>query len=493
MTFFAGLLLIGFGLRLWLAAFGGIHPDEAYYWTWSLAPSLGYYDHPPAIAWIISASRWIVERLVGEEMARESAAFVAQLSLRALPMFLASVLTPFFLGRAIEVAQKGALRITQMFVLLSLPLFVWGPFLVTPDVPFLTAWSWVLLQSLRLRSASLPAGEKTPFRPGLAVGIGIGLAFMAYSKYTAILAAFLLIVTGAGLANVAVAGGVALALVTPYFVWAWGDGRAEGAGIVFQLQNGFGDLLRAPNWKSVGDLCLSQIILWTPFLFLGALLRPAMPGRCRMSGRLWTWSFVPLLFFSLGALRRRAEANWPLAGALAATVASLSGAYMRPLRLWATIFVSWGLSLGFFLVIVEGPKLARPLRNFSPRLAERLERPSKLEDFRDWDNLHAFLSEAMRADERPILVESYQLLSVLLFQDAIASPEIRLGDRLRIWTEGSRVSEFHRRQGQVEAPASYWLVLMPSRELEPTNCVLRQTVYKGSSFPTAFRVLSCTR
>jgi 4-amino-4-deoxy-L-arabinose transferase-like glycosyltransferase len=31
-------------------------PDEAYYWTWSRAPALTYFDHPPGVAWMLAAS-----------------------------------------------------------------------------------------------------------------------------------------------------------------------------------------------------------------------------------------------------------------------------------------------------------------------------------------------------------------------------------------------------------------------------------------------------
>src|SRR4029077_6630394 len=38
------------------AAMAGLLPlsaDEAYYWLWSKYPAAGYYDHPPAIAFVI--------------------------------------------------------------------------------------------------------------------------------------------------------------------------------------------------------------------------------------------------------------------------------------------------------------------------------------------------------------------------------------------------------------------------------------------------------
>src|SRR5690348_1762175 len=45
--------------RLWLAAVAPLTEDEAYYRLWSLRPALGYFDHPPMIAWWVWAGRQI--------------------------------------------------------------------------------------------------------------------------------------------------------------------------------------------------------------------------------------------------------------------------------------------------------------------------------------------------------------------------------------------------------------------------------------------------
>ena len=36
-----------------------VNPDEAYYILWSNNLSLGYYDHPPMIAWLIKVVSYI--------------------------------------------------------------------------------------------------------------------------------------------------------------------------------------------------------------------------------------------------------------------------------------------------------------------------------------------------------------------------------------------------------------------------------------------------
>jgi len=43
------------GLKLIVSGLAPLHPDEAYYWLWSQHLSLGYYDHPPMVAYWIKA------------------------------------------------------------------------------------------------------------------------------------------------------------------------------------------------------------------------------------------------------------------------------------------------------------------------------------------------------------------------------------------------------------------------------------------------------
>ena len=46
-------------LRAVMAAQLPLSADEAYYWLWSRYPDLGYFDHPPMIAWLIRAGTFL--------------------------------------------------------------------------------------------------------------------------------------------------------------------------------------------------------------------------------------------------------------------------------------------------------------------------------------------------------------------------------------------------------------------------------------------------
>src|SRR5919108_2731815 len=53
------VVLVSTLVRLVIATFTPLFPDETYYWKWSGRLAAGYFDHPPAIAWLIHAGTLI--------------------------------------------------------------------------------------------------------------------------------------------------------------------------------------------------------------------------------------------------------------------------------------------------------------------------------------------------------------------------------------------------------------------------------------------------
>jgi hypothetical protein len=492
--FFASLLLIFFLIRLWLSGFGGVHPDEAYYWTWSLSPQLGYFDHPPMIAWVIATGRFVIELLVPFELQTAYPYFFSVVKLKAGPYFLSTVACPLVIGKCIEWVQRAPLQITQMFALILTPVFLMGPQIVTPDTPFFLGWSLCLLSAIgfqRRRYHNHVLGDPTPPLIALSVISGAALAFSAYSKYSAILAAFLLVLSGCGLWNAMMMGLVCLSFLLPYFLWLASHGQADGAGVVFQLSNALGDPFKPNNFKFMGDLWASQVVFWTPLVFLSTFVflfadtrRFFISGKSsHLSGTLFLWAITPLLFFSLTALKRPAEANWPLVGFVAAIVMSLARLHRHLTRLWILIFQNVLVVVLGWMFLTHGPDLAHYVEFIQPKLAEKLRKPSRLHEFSGWDRLHTLLEDTTRFKPNPILVESYQLYSSLLFIDSSRSDEHKLLPRLFFWTEGSRPSEFNR-QAQYLLPEAqknkaHWKLLRSSRQME--NCRLYQTLLKEAS------------
>lgn len=498
--FLFGLFLIGYWvLRLWLASFAGVHPDEAYYWAWSLDPAWGYFDHPPMIAWVIAASRKVAEFLPLRSQGQD-AIIQTQLGLRLIPYFLSCVITPLFMGWSIQKVQKRPLRMTQMFVIMSSLTFIFGPIVITPDAPLFAAWSlalFLLISLIRGHEENLFPGDKTRFSWPIAVALGFTLAFAAYSKYSAIILALCLVITGLGLWNAIVAGLVSLILISPYIAWNLGvEARSMNSGVFFQMQNAIRPLSEPVRWSWVGDLWAAQLFLWGPIIFLGAfafLLGStrrlfSSERRSTLSGTLFLWAFLPLVFFSITGLRRHPEANWPLMGCLAATVLTVSRLYTHGFLLLLTTVLNV-ITLAAASIIFFNPALLSPFvpEDRYPGVAKLLSKDPRFFEFQNWDSLRNSLFEATLNTDEPILVESYQKLSALLFMDDAAAPSEKLGTRLKIW-QPSRRSQFHLgTKYTVDETKPHWLVLR-EKTPRPPNCRFYQQLFRGEN-PTEISAL----
>ena len=150
-------------LRLVAAAWTPLTFDEAYYWMWSKHLAGGYYDHPPAVAFVIRA---------GTMIAGDTELGVRLVSiLLALPMSYAVYRTAAILfgGERVAATATILLNVTLMAAV--------GTLIVTPDAPLLVASSFVLFFLAKV----LETGRGVWW---LAVGVAVGLALL--SKYTAL-------------------------------------------------------------------------------------------------------------------------------------------------------------------------------------------------------------------------------------------------------------------------------------------------------------------
>jgi len=150
-------------LRLVVGALTHLTEDEAYYRLWSFAPALGYFDHPPMIAWWI----WLGRQLAGD----------TALGVRLLPI-LASAATSFLVFDLARLAGAGRVVATRAGIWFNATLLVLaGGFLAVPDAPASLFWAltlWCALRALRARSLAWWA----------AAGVAAGLACL--SKYSAL-------------------------------------------------------------------------------------------------------------------------------------------------------------------------------------------------------------------------------------------------------------------------------------------------------------------
>lgn len=140
-------------LRLWLASALPLVDDEAYYWAWARHLAAGYPDHPPAVAWLISATTW----LLGD----------TPLGVRAGAVLL-SVGISFLLydlGRLMFTPQAGVLAALGYQLI---PAFSIGSIFAFPDAPFVFFWVAALWALWRARTR----GRKIDwYLAGLAAGL----------------------------------------------------------------------------------------------------------------------------------------------------------------------------------------------------------------------------------------------------------------------------------------------------------------------------------
>lgn len=477
-----GILVFLYLVRLFASASINLHVDEAYYWAWSQDLALGYFDHPPMIAWITRLSQMVFTPLFPDPW--HAAAF------RAVPMFLTSVATPLLLMKAVEAFQKQKASTLQLLAIISSPIFIFGPQLATPDAPFFFFWAFCLWLTLENK-------RTTPW----AVSLGIILGLCAFSKYSAILAAILIAFSGLPLRHVVIVAVTSLVVISPHLIWQISSSTGEGGGgILFQFRNGLGSLslnLSKNNLMRMGDMWIVQLFFWTPTVF--ALLALSLGlGRWRQPEngflKLLSWSALPLVFFSFTGLSRKVEGNWPLIGLLAALVLIVSVFPSR--RMLGALCASNVLFSAFGAILIFRPStLAPAFSTFSPRLGEELNKPSRIHELSGWDALYQALAEAAKTDDQPIEVASYQLLAQMVYFAHLDKSDHSLSTRLKIWKENSRESQFnHWPQYNLSADdynAPRWLFSYADDPQKNFPCPIAHTLQKGDPLRRSFVLMRC--
>ncbi|QWG25332.1 glycosyltransferase family 39 protein [Bradyrhizobium sediminis] len=298
-------------LRLVAAAWTPLTFDEAYYWTWSKHLAFGYYDHPPAVAFVIRAGTMIAgDTELGVRLAS---------ILLALPMSFAVYRTAAILfgGQRVAATATVLLNLTLMAAV--------GTLIVTPDAPLLVASSFVLFSLAKV----LETGRGAWW---LAVGAAVGTALL--SKYTAMFFGAAILIWLAAVPKLRrwlvspwpyLGGLVALAIFAPVILW-----NADHHWVSFIKQIG---RARIEDFRPafIGELVPTQVAFATPLVFiLGAMGLHALVWRdagafaARMLVNTMFWTIV--VYFVWHSLHARVEANWfaPVypAFAIAAAVAA---------------------------------------------------------------------------------------------------------------------------------------------------------------------------
>jgi len=277
-----GVVLLLVAAHLWLAATHGVVADEAYYTVWSEHLAAGYFDHPPAIAWLIAP---------GDALA----------TLTGMPRALGVRLLPATLSALALLPLLWLTRrpLLAAIVLGTTPLLFLGGVLATPDAPLAAAWA------LGLWAA---AGRRWRL-----LGLAAGLATL--SKYTGALLLPCVLLAELGEppdrrvrpGQVLQATAIAAVVVAPNLAW---NAAHDFVSLRFQL----GHVAGTETTAGAGSLAFlgAQAGLVGPLGFLLALAwlwaRAPRPGRPQdRVARLCWWTAAPLLAL---ATISGGEANW---------------------------------------------------------------------------------------------------------------------------------------------------------------------------------------
>ncbi len=295
--------LITIAVLLALRAIAGallpLSADEAYYLLWSQHLQAGYYDHPPAIAWLIRAGTL----LFGE----------TPLGVRAAGLLLSVPATWFVWNTASLVLRQDTRRddhcdkaaLAAVYFNLTLMAAV-EMMAATPDMPSLVTvavFVWAVAK----------AHATGDGRWWLAAGAAAGLSLLA--KYSALFAGLGVLVwllldararTWLRTIWPWAGGAVALLVFSPNLVW-----QSQHDWMTFGFQ--FGRIGGgSPTVRYIVEFVGAQLALASPFILaLGVIgfWRAKKPGDDRFL--LFAILAVSLLYFAQHALHDRVQGNWP--------------------------------------------------------------------------------------------------------------------------------------------------------------------------------------
>jgi hypothetical protein len=260
-----------------------LYADEAYYWLWSRRPALGYFDHPPMVAWLIGLS---------------SAVFPGELGVR-LPFVVCGALAVFFAAlTARELSDDPRAPVYAALLAATAPLLNVTGALALPDAPLEAAYAGAVWLLARAR------GRRWAW-----VGLAVGLALL--SKYSAALLApalVLLVVWDGELRRELrtpwpwIGAAVAIAVFSPTLAW---DAQRGFASIGFQLHHGFHP---QPSLRTFLPFLGAQLVAPGPIVYvsLGALVRAREPAWKRVAAA----ALVPMAVTIYSATRADPEVNW---------------------------------------------------------------------------------------------------------------------------------------------------------------------------------------
>jgi undecaprenyl-diphosphatase len=376
-----------------------IFPDEAYYWDWSRFLSLGYFDHPPMVAWLVHITTSIVRDHYW--------------GVKAVPLLLGTGVSVVMALLGIAYLDSTRSVILLVILLNATLLYAVGGLLLTPDIPFLFFWA------LGIYVGHLAVfRRKTIAWPVLGVVCGLGLlSKYVFALFIAAFGLFLLfdknqrklLLTWKPWFSLFLAG----ATFSPNIFW---NARHDWVSYVFQLGHGFASDKTWPHINMFFDYLGGQIGLFSPFLFVVLVMAVVYFLRHfrKEAKLLYLFSFliVPLLFFAWSSLSAHVEANWPAAAYLSGLVLLMW--YWERIENKSRVRKYIAFSIGFTIIIsllvfvhAAFPFLPIPVRQ------DRSYDPRGWKDFALC--VHDIRQESDPQNKMPLCANNYQQTALLAF------------------------------------------------------------------------------
>ena len=277
------------GVFIWLlinllqGIFTEIQEDEAYYALYGEHLAWGYFDHPP---------------MVGLMTFLGGCLFQGNLGVR-LCTVLSSSLLVLVLWKLLDEPRPTPKKVLCFFTLVgSVTMFHLYGFITAPDVPLLLFSSLFLLVYRRYLETPSWAG---------ALGLGLLMACMVYSKYHALLLLGLIVLSNLSLlkdGRFYAACMLALALLVPHLLWQYHAGFPSVRYHLVQRSEHF-------RWSYVWEYLPNQLLVFNPFTWVAmvaVLFRHRAGDRFERGLRFIAVGFF--LFFWLMAFRGHVEPHW---------------------------------------------------------------------------------------------------------------------------------------------------------------------------------------
>jgi dolichyl-phosphate-mannose-protein mannosyltransferase len=347
-------LLVGLTVLQWVVGSRvPLDPDESYYWEWSRRLALGYYDHPPAIAYLIRAGTVIFGPTT--------------FGVRFVPVLvnLGGGLIMLLIARRLGGARAG---LEAALLVLSLPIVALWLLLATPDCPLFLANGLALYAAVRALEAS--PGSRPALGWWLGSGAALGLGLL--SKLPAVILPFgilLALLSRSDLRRRLAEPGPYLACLLATLIVVPTTVGNPSAPSVFQLRHGFGVSRGSPLLQEL-DFIAGQAAFTGGILFV--LLGIAVVRSLRRSAEplrfvLGVAALSTLAIFAVSSLRHRVEANWPLAAYMPAVVLLASSPGGRRWRRW----LRTGIALGSGTVALAYLQVVTPVLPFQEEMIRR--------------------------------------------------------------------------------------------------------------------------